>query len=255
MSIAAVIFDVDGVLVDSPHERAWRETLDELMRSTWSVLRVATTYEPERFDTHLYQSLVAGKPRRDGAVAILEYFHVPAAAERALVYAEEKQRKLVAFIDAGQFRVYPDASRFALDCLHAGLSMALASSSKNAGRLLANIPMTAESSSSRQTLRDLFTTDVSGRDLPHGKPAPDLFLAAADELHVRPDNCLVVEDAVSGITAAKAGGMLALGVARLEDDAELSEAHADLVVRSLDDVSRDALTHGRLEAAPPHFPA
>ena len=60
-----------------------------------------------------------------------------------------------------------------------------------------------------QTFRDLFIADVSGRDVPHGKPAPDLFLAAAREVQVRPDQCIVVEDAISGIAAAKAGGMKA----------------------------------------------
>lgn len=255
MSILAVIFDVDGVLVDSPHERAWRETLHELMYGAWNELRGASTYTPERFDTELYQSLVAGKPRQNGALAILEYFQVPQAKHCAAVYAQEKQKKLLTLLDMAQFHVFPDACRLCLDCLQMGLPMAAASSSKNAGRILASIPVRAPSRASIQTLRDVFVADVSGRNVPHGKPAPDLFLAAAQEMQVRPDVCLVVEDAVSGIMAAKSGGMSALGVARVGNDAALRQAHADLVVHSLDDVSRDALRSGRLEVESPHFPA
>ena len=255
MSFAAVIFDVDGVLVDSPHEHAWRETLEELMHDSWASLQPSTTYTPDRFDTKLYQTLVSGKPREAGALAILEYFHVADAPERARTYAQEKQKKLLALIEAGQFRVFPDATRFVLDCLRLGLPIAAASSSKNAGKLLSMIPVASPAGSPSQTLHDLFTADVSGRDVAHGKPYPDIFLAAAQEVHVRPDDCIVVEDAVSGITAAKAGGMHALGIARLHDDAELREAHADLVVTSLDDVSREALAHGALKAEVHDFQA
>ncbi len=243
----AVIFDVDGVLVDSPHERAWRETLDELMRGVWSDVQPSTTYAPDRFDTKLYQALVSGKPRNAGALSILEYFHVPDASTRALTYAHEKQNKLLALIDSKQFRVFPDAPPFVLDCLRLGFPIAAASSSKNAGPLLSSISVDMPPGSPNQTLLDLFTANVSGRDVAHGKPYPDIFIAAAEELRVAPNDCFVVEDAVSGIVAAKAGGMQAIGVARFNEDAELREAHADLVVHSLDEVSRSALAHGRLE--------
>ena len=86
--------------------------------------------------------------------------------------------------------------------------------------------------------------------MPHGKPAPDLFLLAAAELRLAPDRCLVVEDAPAGIAAARAGGMTALGVARRGDAALLRDEGADLVVTSLDDVSVDALAAGRLSLQP-----
>jgi len=65
-------------------------------------------------------------------------------------------------------------------------------------------------------------------------------------LHVAPPHCFVVEDAPAGIEAARAGGMAALGVARLNDASELRAAGADLVVTSLDEVAIDALVDGRL---------
>ena len=56
------IFDVDGVLVDSPHYRAWRDALQELMETEWADLRGRTSYCPERFTEAVYQQVVAGRP-------------------------------------------------------------------------------------------------------------------------------------------------------------------------------------------------
>jgi trehalose/maltose hydrolase-like predicted phosphorylase len=97
------------------------------------------------------------------------------------------------------------------------------------------------------TLEELFDADISGRDFPKGKPDPTIFLTAAQELGVRPAECFVVEDATSGVQAAKAGNMAALGVARLGDQELLAGAGADLVVTTLDDVSLRALADGKLE--------
>jgi beta-phosphoglucomutase len=88
---------------------------------------------------------------------------------------------------------------------------------------------------------------VTGRDFPQGKPHPMIFLTAAEELEAPPQDCFVVEDATSGVQAARAGGMAALGVARLDDEELLRRAGADLVVTTLDDVDLDTLAEGRLE--------
>src|SRR5207253_5665548 len=98
-----------------------------------------------------------------------------------------------------------------------------------------------------QTMLDLFQVNVCGCDLPHGKPHPQIFLVAAEELGTVPAECLVVEDAPTGIQAAKAAGMAAIGVARLNDENLLREAHADLIVSTLDEVAVRALLEGRLE--------
>ena len=86
------------------------------------------------------------------------------------------------------------------------------------------------------TLLDMFDANVCGRDFAHGKPAPDIFLAAAAESRVPPERCFVVEDATSGVQAAKAGGMACVGVARLGDELLLRSAGADWVVTSLDEL-------------------
>ena len=243
------IFDVDGVLVDSPHFRAWRLALQELMDTEWADLRGRTSYSPERFTEAVYQEVVAGKPRLAGALAALEYFGVPGADRRAERYAAVKQEHLVKLIEAGDFTAFADAIRFVLAVKAAGIRIAAASSSKNADLLLRQVPLDTYVAGKGLTLLDLLDADVSGRDLPRGKPDPMIFLVAAEELPATPARCFVVEDAAVGVQAAKAGGIAALGVARLGDEQAqqaLADACADLVVRTLDEVSRPALAEGRL---------
>ena len=230
--LGGVIFDVDGVIVDSPHERAWREAL-------------AGFAEPARLTTALYQAHVAGKPRLAGARAVLDELGVPDAAGVAPLYAEQKQRRVAQLIEAGSFAAFPDALRFIHALRARGFRLALASSSKNAARMMQRVRLGAEG-----PLPSLFDADLSGRDVAHGKPAPDLFLLAAAALRLAPGSCLVVEDAPAGIAAARAGGMTTLGVARRGDAALLRDAGADLVVTSLDEVAVDALAAGRLRVQP-----
>ena len=238
------IFDVDGVLVDSPHQKAWRESLRELMEADWRDIRDQTTWSPDAFTPHVYQQYVSGKPR---------------VAE----YAQRKQEMVVRLIEAGDFTAYPDALRFVITTKEAGLRIADASSSKNATSFLSKIRLdtfAAEHGISSptlkpgQTLLDYFDVDVSGRDFARGKPDPEIFLTAAHELGVEPRYAMVIEDASSGVQAAKAGGMAALGISRADDADLLAEAGADLVVTSLDDVNRDALTRGELTRLPAQRP-
>jgi beta-phosphoglucomutase-like phosphatase (HAD superfamily) len=260
MPFEGAIFDVDGVLVDSPHEQAWRESLRELMEGDWSDIRDRTTWSPEAFTPRVYEEKMSGKPRMSGARAALEYFQIPDDEDehRLLAYAQRKQEMVVRLIEAGDFTAYPDALRFIIAVKDAGLRVAAASSSKNANLFLRKIRLdsfaTQEGISSPTlrpglTLLDYFDADVSGRDLAHGKPHPELFLTAAHELGVSPELSVVMEDAAAGVEAAKAGAMGAIGIARKDDAELLAAAGADIVVRTLDDVDLAALSDGRLAVA------
>ena len=251
------IFDVDGVLVDSPHERAWRQALRELMEGEWADIRDRTTWSPEAFTSEVYQRVISGRPRMSGALGALEHFGVPDAVTRAKAYADRKQHLIVEFIEAGEFTAFPDAIRFVLAVRAAGIPMAAASSSKNAPRFLKRIRVDVFAEEEKldhefvrpgMTLYDLFAADMSGRDLVRGKPDPEIFLIAAAALGVPPEHCFVVEDAVSGVRAAKAGGMAALAVARAGDRELLAAARPDLLVTSLDEVDVGALAEHRLAA-------
>ncbi len=254
------IFDVDGVLVDSPHEKAWRESMRELMESDWSDIRDRTTWSPEAFSSRVYEEQMSGKPRLAGARAALQYFHVPDDEEehRLLEYAERKQAMVVRLIEAGDFTAYPDALRFIIAVKDAGLRVAAASSSKNANLFLRQIRLDTfaeEQGIASDTLRpgltllDYFDADVSGRDFAHGKPHPEMFLTAAQELGTEPGHSIVMEDAAAGVQAAKAGHMGAIGISRSDDAELLAAAAADIVVTTLDNVDMAALTEGRLAVA------
>src|SRR5262249_11283225 len=110
-TLLGAIFDVDGVLVASPHERAWREAL-------------AGFADPARFTTEFYQAYVAGKPRMDGARSTLERLGVPDAVARVTEYATRKQALIDQLIAEGSFEAFPDAVRLAVALRAAGLKLA-----------------------------------------------------------------------------------------------------------------------------------
>src|ERR1035438_1237683 len=195
-----------------------------------------------------------------GARDALEYFEVPGADQRVAVYAEHKQTMVVELIEAREFTAYPDALRFIIAVKDAGIKVAAASSSKNAGLFLRQIRLDTfaqehgiVSASLRPglTLLEFFDADVSGRDFAHGKPHPEMFLTAAHELGVAPEDSIVMEDAPAGVQAAKAGDMAAIGIARANDAELLAAAHADMVVTTLDHVDLSALANGRLATTKP----
>jgi beta-phosphoglucomutase len=226
--LTAAIFDVDGVLLASPHEQAWREAL------------VGSIAEPARFTTAMYQAHVAGKPRLSGARAALEALGEPDAERKAFAYAECKQKRLEELIHAGSVAAFPDALRFVQAVGALGWPMAVASSSKRQCNDAADPPRFGPKPTrhfQRQRLRSRFAT----RQAQSG-----IFLLAAAELRIAPAHCFVTEDAPAGIEAAKAGRMMGLGVARLGDAVPLRTAGADLVLTSLDDVAIDELVNGRL---------
>jgi len=121
MGYQGAIFDADGVLVDSPHELAWREALKELLEGDWRDIRDRTSWTAERFTTQVYQQRMAGKPRLAGARAALEYFGVPDVDRRTERYADAKQEQVLQLIEQGRFRAFPDALRFILAVKNSGI--------------------------------------------------------------------------------------------------------------------------------------
>ena len=247
----AAIFDIDGVLVDSPHERAWGETLQRLMNTRWADIASDSRYAPGRYTSEVYQQVVSGKPRQEGAAALLEYFGIPDPdGRRTQELCDLKQQMIVELIERGEFTAFEDGLRFILALKARGMKLAAASSSKNANRMLERVFL--QPFCERQCLQlpfvtaqtrliDLFDANVCGRDFARGKPHPEIFLTAAALLKIPPDRCVVIEDAPSGVQAAKAGGMRCIGVARRDDSDLLHAAGADWVVTSLDEVNLEEL--------------
>lgn len=235
MNYRGAIFDVDGVLVDTPHEAAWRESLRRLMEGPWRDL--ASGYAPDGFTTAFYLAYLAGRTRLDGAAAALAAFGL-ADPDGALAsrYAAAKQAMIEELIERNAFAPFEDGRRLLLRLWERGARLAAASSSRNASAFLARIPLTPDTS-----MLDIFDANLCGRELGRGKPFPDIFLAAAAALSLAPGECFVVEDAVSGVRAARAAGMDCVAVARLGDAEQLRAAGATTVVTSLDDVRLDEM--------------
>lgn len=158
--------------------KAWRESLRE---AGWRDIRDQTTWSPDAFMPHVYQQYVSGKPRMASALAALDYFHVPDAEKRVAEYAQRKQEMVVRLIEAGDFTAYPDALRFVIATKDAGMRVADASSSKNAGLFLRKIRLdtfaaehgiSSPTLTSGQTLLDYFDVDVSGAISPAASRTP-----------------------------------------------------------------------------------
>jgi beta-phosphoglucomutase-like phosphatase (HAD superfamily) len=243
------IFDVDGVIADNPHEAAWRESLNFLFteRNNWKQVKHKTTYLAENFTTELYRKEISGKPRIDGARSVLKYFNVPDPDDKLLnEYCSFKQKIFLEKIGRGEFKIYDDAIHFILRAIENGGILVAASSSKNANQILERINISEFTGrvkydfiANDTSLFKLFNANVCGIDVSKGKPDPAIFLKAAEYVKLSPEECLVIEDAVNGVQAAKAGNFFCIGVARLNNENELVNANADIVTNDLKKIFND----------------
>lgn len=205
--IQAVIWDLDGVIIDSAteHRQAWQ--------------RLAREEGIPFSDADFWATF--GK-RNDDIFAI-HWGKLPAEQVQALANRKESYfRELIRTTAAP----LPGAMELMRELQLAGYAQALASSTP-----IENIELI----SNVLGLKRYLTILVSGETVPHGKPAPDIFLKAAQELNVDPHKSLVIEDAVAGVQAAHAAGMRCIAVAGNRDLAGLREA--ELMVKDLTEVA------------------
>jgi beta-phosphoglucomutase len=207
MSIKGIIFDLDGVLVDTvpTHFSAWRRMFQEY------------GYE---FGKREYRRLVDGRPRFEGARAVMSN-HTDQEIREA---ANKKNDYYVEMIEQGEFQVFDAAVTLIQQCQIKGYGLAAASSSANVRTVL-----------EKAGLLDAFSMIVGGDDVENGKPSPDIFLTAAKGLGLAVDKCIVIEDSVFGVQAAKNGGFYCVGLMHEDDGAELQEA--DEIISSLTELN------------------
>lgn len=205
-SIQAVIWDLDGVIIDSAdeHRRAWQRLARE----------EGIPFTDEDF--------WATFGKRNNDIFAIQWGSLPPnqvkiLADRKENYFRELIRKTAAPL--------PGSLELMRGLHEAAFLQALASSAP-----IENIRLISDALG----LERYLTALVSGETVPHGKPAPDIFLKAAQALDIAPPYCLVIEDAVAGVQAAHAAGMCCISVAGNRDLPGLRQA--ELMVKSLTEV-------------------
>lgn len=176
----AVIFDLDGSLVDSMW--MWRAIDIEYLGRFGIPL-------PEDL-----QSKIEGMSFSETAVYFKEFFHIPDSLEKI----KDDWNRMAWDKYANEVPLKPGIPEFLRGCREHGIKLGIATS--NSRELVENIVEVHK-------LRDYFSCIMTGCDVAHGKPAPDIYLAVSEKLRVNPERCLVFEDIIPGIQAGKSAGM------------------------------------------------
>jgi beta-phosphoglucomutase family hydrolase len=240
--ITACLFDLDGVLTGTAkvHDAAWARMFDDFLQA-----RAQRTGEPYvAFDpARDYNSFVDGRPRADGVRTFLASRGIslpdgrpddPPRRETVHGLANRKNDILLKVLRDEGVSPYPGSVRYLQAAKAAGLRRAVVSASANCAEVVA-----------AAGLSDLLEVRIDGlvaaaRHL-RGKPAPDTFLAAADELGVAASAAAVFEDSVAGVQAARDGGFgFVVGVDRVGHAAELASNGASVVVKDLGELLHDS---------------
>lgn len=186
--IEGIIFDLDGVIVstDECHYRAWKRMADEV-----NIF----------FDRAINERL-RGVSRMESLEIILENSPKIYSSEEKNSLSDRKNRYYREQIgNLSEDNILPGVSELLTRCRRAGKKIAVGSSSKNTKLILERIGLT-----------ETFDAVVDGNDIVRSKPDPEVFLKAAQAIGVAPEQCLVVEDAESGVQAGISAGMRVLGV-------------------------------------------
>jgi beta-phosphoglucomutase family hydrolase len=237
--IRGCLFDMDGVLTRTAtvHAAAWKTMFDEFLRE-----RDGAAFVP--FDAKAdYDRYVDGKKRVDGARSFLRARGIslpegtpddPPGAMTVNGLSNRKNQLVQAIIDRDGVEVFPGSVRFLDEVQEAGLRTAVVSSSANTVHVL-----TAAGLASR--FRARIDGVVARERRLAGKPAPDMYLAAAEALALKPAEAAVFEDALAGVAAGHAGGFgFVVGVDRAGQAEALRRHGADVVVTDL----AELLEHG-----------
>ncbi|RNI28950.1 beta-phosphoglucomutase [Rufibacter latericius] len=211
-TIKACLFDLDGVLVDTAvyHFKAWRQLAQTLGID---------------FSEHDNERL-KGVSRVRSLEIILEIGNQTMEQEKMLALCELKNTEYLQDVaKMTPAEILPGVEDFLQALKAEGIKIALGSASKNAQLIL-----------ERTNLLPYFDAIIDGRHVINGKPDPEVFLKGAEALGVLPTECVVFEDAVAGVEAAKNGGMLCVGVGQPE-----VLTQADIVVKDMTEITVERL--------------
>jgi len=230
----AVLFDLDGVLTDTArlHAASWKKMFDAFLSQRAEAGR--ESFAPFELDD--YRLYLDGRARYDGVRDFLKSrgIELPEGSaedlpERDTVcgLGNRKNELVTELINSVGVDAYSGSEALVRYIRDHGLLTAVVSASSNCAEVL-----------DEAGIADLFDARIDGVVLKErhlqGKPEPDSFLEAARQLGVEPGRAVVVEDAISGVQAGRAGGFgLVVGVSRKSDESVLAENGADIVVHDL----------------------
>jgi len=211
MSMRAAIFDLDGVIVNTVpfHFKAWQKMFAEYGKD---------------FSFEDYKEKVDGIPRNDGARAILTDLD-DGELKKA---ADKKQVYFLEYLNSEEIPVYKTTVDLVKAMKKENIKRGVISSSKNCLPILKKV-----------NLAGLFDEILTGNDVTKGKPDPQVFLMSAERMAIEPSRCVVFEDAVLGVEAAKRAGMKCVGIDRYGKPERLKKA--DLVVGDLGEVDLERI--------------
>ena len=210
--LEAVLFDMDGVVIDS--EPLWTEAERQLLA------RRMLEYSPQ------LKTAMMGRDAREAVRLLINHYNLSEGVEE--IIAERNQ--LIAALFKEHLQPVPNVLELLRSVRTLGIKTGLASSSP---RQLVQLAV------NKLGLAGLFDLALSGDQVARGKPAPDIYLTVAGKLGVDAENCLVIEDAPLGVAAAKAAGMCCLAISTSANESEL--AAADKVVRGFAEVDVQSL--------------
>ena len=239
----AILCDLDGVITKTArlHAAAWKRLFDAYLGRADTQRR--TAFKPFDLEED-YRLHLDGKPRQDGVRDFLTSrgLTLPLGspgdtADQDTLYGmgNRKDAYFEAALRETGVAVYPGTVDFLRLAKHAGLKMAVVSSSHHCAEVLDAVG-----------LSPLFDVRIDGHEIDRlhlpGKPAPDAFIEAARRLEVRPQRAVVIEDALAGVQAGRAGHFgLVIGVDRRNQADALREQGADMVVADLGELLPDRM--------------
>ena len=210
MRYEGLIFDCDGVLVDS----------EPFSCGTWNVI----FKEQYNIDIGTNYNAILGKNLRDAAEYYSKKYNLPNDNETLKKLAQLKEDTYYRIAE-GKLNPIPGVNRIIQDAKKLNLKIAVASSG-TINKINFNL--------SQAGFNNEFQNIISADDVKHAKPAPDIFLEAMNRLEVEPKNCIIIEDSLSGIRAAKSSGAFTIGLATTFPVENLYEA--DLIIKNYDEL-------------------
>ncbi len=245
-----LLWDIDGVVADSPHEESWRKVAE---MPEWGI---------EGLDSKFYLDYVASRPRYEGAnniLTLLKGYEKKGAdteeKKRGLMdeYASRKNKLIVDLIKNGEFGVFDSSVLMLAEAKNRGMKLGAASASKNANSMLTKIKVKPILEKNKAKVPDfirddtmvydLFDTNYCGKSVPGGKA--ELFKLAAEEIREmtksKVNKFIVLEDGTSGIEAGKKNGYYGVGIIRIGTREDFEKAGADIIVNDLSEISLDEI--------------